>query len=89
MQVPGAWVLGHSASVLGREPGFHAACPCGYTSMTFARIDPACLSLTLHLQSAVRAGAPVMGEGDGLAGVREPRRPLPPHDHLSAARDIA
>jgi len=46
--------------------------------------------LVMHLESAVKKGAPVVpGDADGLAGVREPRRPLPPDHELSAARDIA
>lgn len=29
------------------------------------------------------------GDGDGLAGVREPRRPLPDPGHLAAERDLS
>ena len=89
MQVPGAWVVGHRAAVSRNEHGFLARCSCGYASLTIPHVDPACLSLTSHLQAAVRAGAPVVGDDDGLAGVREPRRPLPPYSHETAELDSA
>jgi hypothetical protein len=34
------------------------------------------------------ASFPGSGGGDGLAGVREPRRPLPDPGHLQAQRDV-
>lgn len=39
----------------------------------------------LRRQIAVLVG-PVDGPDDGPAGVREPRRPLPPHDDAGAVR---
>jgi hypothetical protein len=71
------------------DTGLTAQCSCGYASLAFSGQNEPCLLLALHLQAAVRGGAAVTDDGDGLAGVREPRRPLPPHDHGSAAHDVA
>lgn len=90
MHVAGAHVLGHGAKVVTPEAGSHRVeCACGYTSLVIHDDTGACLLLTLHLQAAVRAGARVVGGDDGLAGVREPRRPLPPDDELTVERGIA
>ena len=90
MQRPGAQVRGHHAVVHRTDSELLiASCSCGYRSPSFAGEAEACLVLMLHLQSAVRGGAQVLDDGDGLAGVREPRRPLPPHDHGTATRDTA
>jgi len=89
MQEPGAWVLGHRAYSTVHADGYQVQCTCGYVSFTFRAHEQACLSLALHLQSEVRSGAPVIRGDDGLAGVREPRRPLPPYGHGTAELDIA
>jgi hypothetical protein len=89
MHRPGARVRGHRAIVRRDEAGWVASCSCGYLSLPFSVDTQPCLLLTLHLQSEVRGGAQVTGDDDGLAGVREPRRPLPPHGHGTATRDSA
>lgn len=87
MRTPGAWVLGHRAQVTRSDAGTAAVCSCGYVSLQTASLDNSCLSLVDHLQGAVRAGARVMRGDDGLAGVREPRRPLRPLGSADAALD--
>jgi len=81
--------LGHRAYSTEQPGGYRVECTCDYVSFTFRAHEQACLSPTMHLQSEVRAGAPVIRGDDGLAGVREPRRPLPPYSHGSAELDIA
>lgn len=81
MREPGAQVAGHRATVSWRDLDSTVACSCGYAVQAQPSVQGACLSLVQHLEAAVRDGAEVVrggeGGGDGLAGVREPRRPLP------------
>ena len=86
---PGVRVRGHHATILQADGGMVANCSCGYLSPTFTGRGEPCLLLMLHLQSAVRRGTQLTDDGDGLAGVREPRRPRPSHDHGTATRDTA
>lgn len=57
-----------------------ASCSCGRVLPEGLTVPGACLTLVQHLQAAVRHGAEVSSreDDDGSAGVREPRRPLPP-----------
>jgi len=90
MDSPGAKVVGHHASVRAADAGLRVECSCGHVTPVSSEESNVCLMLVMHLESAVRKGAPVVpGDDDGLAGLREPRRPLPPDHELSAARDIA
>jgi len=90
MDNPGAKVVGHRASVRAADTGLRVECSCGHITPVSQEESNACLMLVMHLEAAVRKGAPVVrGDDDGLAGVCEPRRPLPPNHELSAARDIA
>lgn len=80
---PGASVQGHGGGVRTRGPQAQASCDCGAALSAQPSVPAACLTLLLHLQAAVRDGALVVGrgggedDGGGLAGVREPRRPVP------------
>ena len=86
MREPGARVQGHAARLEPSEGRLRVACGCGYRSFGFATQASACLLLVVHLQAAVRGGARVApGDDDGLAGVREPRRPVPPYDQSALA----
>jgi len=84
MKLPGAQVVGHHAVVRPAGDGSQATCTCSYQS-TPSSVAGACLALTRHLSAAVKSGARVVTDRDGLAGVREPRRPLQPHDSGSLA----
>lgn len=81
--IRGARVEGHRARVVGRESDARVSCSCGQPFAVHPSAAGACLALVLHLDAAVRDGARVLTGGadgdDGSAGVREPRRPLPPH----------
>lgn len=79
MHRPGARVEGHATLVRESADGSVAACSCGYVAGSALTPGAACLLAVQHLQGAVRDGARVVDDDDGLAGVREPRRPLPPH----------
>jgi hypothetical protein len=81
-------VLGHRAAVRYDKDGSRVLCSCGYKSVTPLALDAACLSLVMHLQSVVHRGATVIDGDDGLAGVREPRRPYPPHGSGSMERAV-
>ena len=89
MRVPGASVEGHRAVVrlLGRNAV--ASCSCGSTSVVLPSAYSACMALVRHLQAAVRDGATVTAPDDGLAGVREPRSPVPSGGSGSVALDPA
>ena len=69
---------GHQGSVRGTGDAAQASCTCGYPFTPQASVQGACLALAHHLQAAVRDGARVIPGDEGLAGVREPRRPLMP-----------
>jgi hypothetical protein len=92
MRVPGASVQGHRAVVRVLGGGAEMSCTCGSTSPVQPSAYGACLALVLHLEAAVRGGATVVGpedDGDGRAGVREPRRPVPSGGSGSVAVDEA
>ena len=67
------------------------SCSCGRPFVEQPSVQGACLALVLHLQAVVRDGATVIGgeDDDGSAGVREPRRPVPPRGSGSVELDIA
>jgi len=79
MHEPGAWVEGHRGAVRGHGVLSQVSCSCGRRFAAQSSVQDACLVLVQHLQWVVRDGARVVrgGDEDGLAGVREPRRPLP------------
>ena len=91
MRVPGAWVEGHRGAVRGRGLIAQASCSCGRPFPAQPSVQGACLALVLHLQAVVRDGAKVRGgdDDDGLAGVREPRGPVPSRGSGSLELDIA
>ena len=74
---PGARVQGHRAVLVSQDNRYRVTCECGLSSLDHALPD-ACLLLLSHLEEMVRGGASVLPGEDGPAGVREPRRPLPP-----------
>lgn len=78
MREPGARVEGHQGLVRRSGATARVACACGYPFTPQATVQGACLALAQHLQGAVRDGARVIPGDEGLAGVREPRRPLTP-----------
>lgn len=91
MQRAGAHVVGHDARVRVGAGGARLHCGCGEGASPRYDVTLACLDLVLHLQAAVRGGAEVVGgeePREGGAGVREPRRPFPPHDGGRAALDL-
>jgi hypothetical protein len=90
-RVPGASVAGHRGAVRARAAGAQASCSCGRPFLAQPDVAAACLALLLHLQAAVRDGAPVTGgdDDDGLGGVREPRRPPPSSGGGGVELDIA
>jgi hypothetical protein len=79
MREPGARVDGHRGAVHGRDRGPQVSCSCGQPFVAQSSVQGACLALVQHLEAVVRNGAEVVrgGDDDGLAGVREPRRPSP------------
>ncbi len=91
MHEPGAWVEGHRGAVRGRGLVSQVSCSCGHRFAAQPSVQGACLVLVQHLQSVVRDGARVArgGDDDGLAGVREPRRPMPSLGSGTAELDIA
>ena len=91
MREPGAWVVGHRAAVRGSRSGVQASCSCGRVLPEGLTVPGACLTLVQHLQAAVRDGAAVSSgeDDDGSAGVREPRRPLPPAGGGRVELDLA
>ena len=90
MRVPGASVDGHRGAVDRRGLSAQASCTCGEFSSVQPSVQGACLLLVMHLQAAVRDGARVTyDDDDGLAGVREPRGPVPSRGGGSAELDIA
>lgn len=90
MHEPGAQVEGHRGRVRAGGSAVQASCSCGHRFTESSSVQGACLALVQHLQKVVRDGAVVRGGGDdGLAGVREPRRPVPPHGGGSVELGIA
>ena len=91
MHEPGARVEGHRSVVRGDGHTTEVVCSCGQPFGPQASVPSACLVLVRHLQTAVRQGAQVLpGDDDGgLAGVREPRRPVPSSGSGSVELDIA
>jgi hypothetical protein len=90
MDEPGAWVDGHRGAVRGRGLLSPVSCSCGHPFAAQPSVQGACLVLVHHLQSVVRDGARVVrGDDDGLAGVREPRRPVPSLGSGTVELDIA
>jgi hypothetical protein len=51
-------------------------------------VEGGCLAVVQHLLAAVRDGAKVVTDDDGLAGVREPRRPKSPLGSISTEADL-
>ena len=92
MQHPGGRVVGHRAVVRATygEADARVLCTCGFARRALPSVDLACLVLVEHLQAEVRAGALVEfgDDGDGQAGVREPRRPGPPSGSGAVALDL-
>ena len=89
----GAQVEGHRCRVVGRESDARVICTCGQPFAAQTSAWSACHALVLHLDAAVRDGAAVVAGGgddgdDGSAGVREPRRPLPPHGSGAVGLDL-
>ncbi len=92
MHQPGAWVEGHRGAVRWHSLVSQVSCSCGHRLAAQPSVQGACLVLVQHLQSAVRDGARVVRDGDddgGQAGVREPRRPMPPLGSGTVELDIA
>lgn len=77
---------GHRADLVCQDDRYRVRCQCGLLSLDHALPD-ACLLLVGHLDQTVRRGAPVLPGDDGLAGVREARRPLPPSGGSAVALD--
>ncbi len=83
---PGTRVQGHRAVLVSQDDRYRVRCECALFSLDHALPD-ACLLLVAHLEQMVRDGAPVLPGDDGLAGVRETRRPLPPSGGTAVALD--
>lgn len=87
MKQPGARVRGQRARV-GNEPSAaRPRCECGYPFVPLPTMEGGCLAVVQHLLAAVRDGAEVVPDDDGLAGVREPRRPKGPLGSISTEAD--
>ncbi len=78
MKQPGARVRGHRALVRNEPSAAWPSCECGYPFVPQPTVEGGCLAVVQHLLAAVRDGAKVVTDDDGLAGVREPRRPESP-----------
>lgn len=90
MDEPGARVEGHRATVRQQGLALEVVCSCGHAFPAQSSVPGACLTLVRHLEAVVRAGARVRrgGEDGGTAGVREPRRPVPPDGTGTVQLDI-
>lgn len=78
MQALNAWLLGHDSGVLLQGPDADAPTPLLNGIVTHQQPSPGARA---HRWDAVSVW---VGQGPD-AGVREPRRPLPPEDDLRAA----
>jgi hypothetical protein len=87
MRQPGARVMGHRAVVRNATSTALPICECGYPFIPQPTLEGGCLAVSQHLVAAVRDGAVVVTDDDGLAGVREPRRPRSPLGSASAEVD--
>ena len=63
-RVPGTSVVGHRGAVRAGVVGATAACSCGRAFLDQPDTAAASLALLLHLQAAVRDGAPVTVRND-------------------------
>ena len=88
---PQEWFVRVARAVHGRGLISQVSCSCGRRFAAQPSVQGACLVLVQHLQSVVRDGARVVRGGDdgGLAGVREPRRPMPSLGSGTVELDIA
>jgi hypothetical protein len=86
--LPGARVEGHCAVVRGTAGASFATCDCGYRSRSGPSVEVSCELLVSHLQAEVRAGARVLFDDGGQAGVREPRVPVRPLGSLDVRLDV-
>jgi hypothetical protein len=66
--------MGHRAVLRNATSTARPICECGYPFIPQPTLEGGCLAVAQHLVAAVRDGAVVVTDDDGLAGVREPRR---------------